>query len=172
MTDSNTNRSTRRRALVLLSGGFVAVLFAGAIAIAAVPSTVAAFGRHAGHGMHNFMQWRMEKMLDGVEATDEQKQKIREIVESRMESLHELHPDREALHDRAIGILTADEIDREALEAFRAEQFEQLATASRLLSESLADVAEVLTSEQRVELAKLAEERHGGRGGRHRRHAW
>lgn len=173
------DRNLHRRAW-WRSGGFVALLFAAAVGLAALPGTVAAFGRHGAHGGHGrhggdgggFPEWRMEKLLDEVEASDEQRDRIREIVETRKQSLGALHLRRGELHERVVELLTAEEIDRDALEALRAEQIERMAKASRVLADSLADVAEVLTPEQRVELARHVEERRAERrerrGLRHR----
>jgi len=168
MTERNPNGGRRR--LYWWSGGFVALLLALSMAIAAVPGSVAAFGRHhGGPGGHGFLEWRLERMLDDVGASDEQRATIQEIFESRREALSDLRPDRRALHERAVELLTADPIDRDALEALRAEHVERMSEASRVLAASLADAAEVLSKEQRVELAGLLEE-HRGRHP-HRRHS-
>jgi Spy/CpxP family protein refolding chaperone len=55
-------------------------------------------------------------------------------------------------------LLLAPEIDRAAMEALRSEQMDQADTISRALVTTLADVADVLTPEQRSELAsRIAE---------------
>lgn len=167
-TNGRKRESAHRRRLYWMSGSFVALLGALVVGGTALPSAVTAFAR--GPAMHDFMQWRMEKMLDRVDATAEQKQQIEEIVGRRMSALHDLHPDRGALHDSVVGVLTADEIDRDALEAIRAEQVERLVAASKLVTESLAEVAAVLDPDQRAELVRIAEEHRGGHHGRHRGH--
>jgi Spy/CpxP family protein refolding chaperone len=52
-----------------------------------------------------------------------------------------------------VQLLLAPEIDRAAMEALRSEQMDQADAISRALVTKLADVANVLTPEQRSEVA-------------------
>jgi Spy/CpxP family protein refolding chaperone len=59
-------------------------------------------------------------------------------------------------------LLTADTIDRGAIEALRAEHLQLAERASRRFAQVLADMAEVLTPEQRKDLAGRMERHRSG----------
>jgi Spy/CpxP family protein refolding chaperone len=100
-------------------------------------------------------------ILYKVEATDDQKSKVQSILDQTLDDLQAFHPDREELHAQVRGLLTAETIDRDAIERLRGEQLERFDVASKRISAAIADVAEVLTPAQRLELAELAESFHG-----------
>ena len=60
-----------------------------------------------------------------------------------------------------MAILTAEKVDRTALEAHRARQAQLLNTASERLVVAVADAADVLTPAQRVKAAAKLEQLHG-----------
>jgi protein CpxP len=95
--------------------------------------------------------------LHRLGATDEQEDRVLDIVDAAIgqaSPLIEKHrTNREALR----GLLTASTIDRSALETLRAEEIAMADTLSRTLAGALADSAEVLTTEQRAELAEHLE---------------
>jgi periplasmic protein CpxP/Spy len=100
-----------------------------------------------------------------IDATEEQKQKLEPIVKQAAKDLLPLRDKARAARKRAVELLTADAVDRAAVEALRAEQIQLAEQASRRLTQALADVAEVLTPAQRRQIAERME-RHG-RGWRH-----
>ena len=97
-----------------------------------------------------------------IDATDVQKQRLEPIVKQAVKDLLPLRDKARAGRQRALELLTADTIDRGAIEALRAEHLQLAETASRRFAQALADMAEVLTSEQRKELAARME-RHRSR---------
>jgi Spy/CpxP family protein refolding chaperone len=138
---------------------------AAAVGLAVLASHAAgAFGRHA----HGFPERRIEHLLDEVEASDAQREQIR----GAMDELHDLwrasRRDRRESREAIAAALTGDEIDREALEALRAAQIESFEAMSQRLLATLVQVAEVLTPEQRREIAAYLEEHREHRG----RHGW
>jgi Spy/CpxP family protein refolding chaperone len=66
------------------------------------------------------------------------------------------------LRERLVAELTGPTIDRDSLEALRSEQLIQIDELSRTLVDALAGISEVLTPEQRLELAELASHRRHG----------
>jgi periplasmic protein CpxP/Spy len=99
-----------------------------------------------------------------IDATDAQKQQLAPIVKS---AARDLLPVRAQIHDarrQAIELLSRENIDRGALEALRGDQFRLLEQASQRLSQALADVADVLTPDQRRQLAERIGRWHGRRG--------
>jgi protein CpxP len=99
-----------------------------------------------------------------VDATEVQKQRLGPIVKA---AARDLLPMRDRMRDarlQAVALLSQPSIDRAALEALRANQLQQAEQASKRLTQALADVADVLTPEQRKQLAERMGRWHGHRG--------
>jgi len=99
-----------------------------------------------------------------IDATDAQKQQIAPIVKG---AAQDLLPLRAKMHDarrQAIELLSQQNIDRAALETLRTEQLKLAEQASQRLTQALADVADVLTPEQRQRLAERINRWHSRRG--------
>jgi len=108
----------------------------------------------------------LERMLKHlyveIDATDGQKQKLAPIVKQAAKDLLPLHEKVHAARKQAIELLTADTIDRGAIEALRAGHLQLAEQASRRLAQALSEAAEVLTPAQRKELATRIENHHRG----------
>jgi Spy/CpxP family protein refolding chaperone len=99
-----------------------------------------------------------------VDATDAQQQQLGPIVKA---AARDLLPMRDRMRDarlQAVALLSQPTIDRPALEALRANQLQLAEQASKRLTQALADVADVLTPEQRKQLAERMGRWHGPRG--------
>jgi len=99
-----------------------------------------------------------------VDATEAQKQALGPIVKSAARDLLPLRDKHRAAHAQVMTLLTQPTVDRAALEALRASELKLAEDASRRLTQALADVADVLTPEQRKALAERLAHRHGPRG--------
>jgi len=97
-----------------------------------------------------------------IDATPEQQAKLAPIVKQAARDLLPLREKWQAGRRRAVEILSAAAIDRQALESLRAEQMQLAETASQRLTQALADAAEALTVEQRRTLAERVERHRGG----------
>ncbi|MBO6719388.1 MAG: Spy/CpxP family protein refolding chaperone [Rhizobiaceae bacterium] len=117
---------------------------------------------HMGMGGHG-----IGRALDAIDATDEQADQIYDIMDTARDSVRPLMREFRDTRDDLTEILSADTIDRQALETLRAERVAAIDTASKTMTEALLNAADVLTPEQRAELVKLFEE-HGRRGMRGR----
>jgi periplasmic protein CpxP/Spy len=145
----------------------VAVLGAGAAALAwAGHHGMGPLGGGHSHGHFGakFARLHVEMVLDRAlrvaEATPEQREKVDAIVEKAFAD-HERHRDQHhALKGQALEILSAEVIDRARLEELRARHMQVAQQGSRQLVTVLADVAEVLTPEQRQKLAAHVKEMH------------
>jgi protein CpxP len=141
---------------------------AGAGAAWAGYSALAGPGRHFGHGGHRLGAKAMrlhaafvvDRALTEVAATDEQRQRIDAIVQRAFQQHDALRAEHAQVHAELAALLTAENVDRARLEALRAQQLQRIEEASRTLTQTVADAAEVLTQEQRVKLAAWAEELH------------
>ena len=110
----------------------------------------------------------LERMLKHfsveIDATDAQRQKLAPIVKG---AARDLLPLRTQLHEarrQAVELLSRDSVDRAALESLRESQLRLADQASRRFTQALADVADVLTPEQRKQLAERIGRWHGRRG--------
>ncbi|GGK34438.1 Spy/CpxP family protein refolding chaperone [Salinarimonas ramus] len=114
--------------------------------------------------MGAFMEWRLERALDEVEATPEQVERIKAIAEDARDEIMPLVQGFRDTREDLAGILGATEIDRAAAETLRAERLAAMETASARGLEALLDAAEVLTPEQRAALIEEMGERRRGHG--------
>jgi periplasmic protein CpxP/Spy len=111
---------------------------------------------------------RLDRMLKHlyveIDATDAQKQQLAPIVKG---AARDLLPVRAKIHDarrQAVELLSRESVDRAALETLRADQLRLAEQASMRFTQALADVADVLTPEQRKQLAERIGRWHGRRG--------
>ena len=89
-----------------------------------------------------------------IEATEEQKRRLEPIVRQAARDLLPLRETFQGGRQRALDLLAAPAVDRGALEGLRSDQLQAAEAASRRLTQAIADVAEVLTPEQRRLLAE------------------
>jgi len=110
---------------------------------------------------------RIERMLKHlyveIDATDAQQQKLAPIVKQAAGDLLPLREKMRAARAQAMALLQADAVDRGAIEKLRSEQIALADGGSKRLAQAIADAAEVLTPEQRRQIAERMEHR------RHRR---
>ncbi len=164
VSNEKPRRSFFRRAAI----GTVIVGIAAGIGL----NAFAHGGGHGGWHRGGFMSMdpaqmdqRLDKMLKHlyveIDATDAQKARLEPIVK---QAVGELMPLRQRMRDarqKAMALLTGDSVDRDAIEALRAEQMQLAEQASKRITQALADAAEVLTPEQKKEIAERMQRRHG-----------
>lgn len=100
-------------------------------------------------------------VLDDVDATAEQKQRVAGIAKDALRDLLPMRDEHRAARTQAIELLTRDAIDRTALEQLRARELALAERASRRVTQALADLAEAITPEQRRKLAERYKRRFG-----------
>ncbi len=115
---------------------------------------------------------RIERMVKHVaieiDATQEQQEKITALATAVAIDLKPVHDRLRASGKELHELLLADTIDRAALERLRAERLADAERISKNLVSALADVAEVLSPEQRQALdERINEFRSRHRGGHH-----
>jgi protein CpxP len=99
-----------------------------------------------------------------IDATDAQKQQLAPIVKGAAGDLLPLRAKMRDARRQAVELLSQQNIDRAALETLRADQLKLAETASKRFTQALADVAEVLTPDQRKQLAEHINRGQGHRG--------
>ena len=139
---------------------------AGAAVLVAVLGsfTLSAWAQPGGHGgngpgMGLFSGRGMERMLDSVNATAEQRTQIKAISER---TLADMKPQREAgkgTREQMLKLFTQPTVDANAVEALRAQQMQQHDQASRRMTQAMVEASRVLTPEQRKQLADRAAQR-------------
>jgi Spy/CpxP family protein refolding chaperone len=102
-------------------------------------------------------------MLADVNATDAQREKIAAIVEATRKEMAPLREKHREARRAVMELLAKPNVDRAAIEAIRAQEIQSADAMSRRFVQSLADVAEVLTPEQRAALAEKMKSRRGHR---------
>jgi Spy/CpxP family protein refolding chaperone len=142
---------------IVVAGAIGLALTAGGLAVAAHNGA----GPFAGHGPGHFREkfgrlhaeFVTERVLRAAEATPEQRQKVQAILDKALADHERFCKEHQTLREEAIEIFTADTIDRSRLEEMRARHLQIAAQGSRQVVAALADVADVLTPEQRQKVA-------------------
>ena len=179
-------RKGNRKVLALVTG--TAIALGGAFGVQALANSktyehmrVAAGFSSSWHdgGHKRFADWsdadieaRIERMVKHVaieiDATQEQQEKITALATSVAKDLKPVHDRLRASGKELHELLLADTIDRAALERLRAERLADAERISKNLVNALADVAEVLSPEQRKVLDERIDQfRSMHRGGHH-----
>jgi Spy/CpxP family protein refolding chaperone len=105
------------------------------------------------------MEWAIDRALWSVDATAEQRKKITAIAERAADDIYALREQHLAGRQQIRQALAAATVDRAKIEALRAEQMKLADTASQRITAALVEAAEVLTPEQRADLARRIERR-------------
>ncbi len=123
-------------------------------------------GGHHGRGGDGMMgdsperMGRMvDRMLDGLNATDAQRSQIRQITQSAAADMKAQHETGRGLRERAMQIFTAPNVDPAAAEALRQQMLAQHDQASKRMMTAMLDISRVLTPEQRAKLAERMKDR-------------
>lgn len=163
-TQDNASQTTGRRRrprwiLMTIAGALVLVM--GGMTWSAV-----AYSGKSWHGdkFERFVEWKIDDMLDEVDATDDQRTQVRAIATAALADMGEFREFKREGREALVDALTQETVDREALEALRQSKLETADRASQRLLAALADAAEVLTPAQRAELAEELASRDWHRG--------
>jgi protein CpxP len=114
------------------------------------------------HGHHGHMamspaamQAHIDKMIAqcAADASEDQKARLAAIANAAVADLRPVHQQFRDDHARAHTLLTAQSIDRAALEQWRAAQMQRIDFMSRRVLAAVEDSAELLTPEQRAQCA-------------------
>ncbi len=164
---SDKKRSRWRRPLLI--GGLAAALGGVALASGCGGRAHAHGWWGGGHGHHAMdpqaagerAEFATDWVLNKVNATDAQRTQVKAIVKSAVNDLMPLRDAHRNARKAVMELLAQPTIDRAKLEELRRVELQRAEAASQRLVQAIADAAEVLTPEQRAELAKLAA-RHRG----------
>lgn len=173
-TPTPTSSSPTRRRRVIAGAVFAAIVVAslgagfGVRALAHGPGGWHRGGLLGGDGDPARMEERLDRMLRHfyveIDASEAQQQLLAPIVKDAMRDLAPLRTQLRDTRRQAVELLTRETVDRGALEALRTSKLQLAEQASARFTRALADVADVLTPEQRRQLAERFGRRHGPRG--------
>lgn len=103
---------------------------------------------------------RVQEALDAVDATPEQREDVRAILDRAIPEMKAFREEGQALREDLRQIFhTSEQIDRAALEEVRVDLVDLFDRATATAFGHLADLSEVFTVEQRQELHQLREQR-------------
>lgn len=119
-----------------------------------MPMAMGAQGGGMGMGM-GFMGGRgLERLLDGVQATDAQRTQIRQIADAARADLGSQREAGRALRERAMKAFTQPTVDAREVETVRQAMLAQHDAGSRRMSQAMLEIAQVLTPTQRTQLGE------------------
>ena len=102
----------------------------------------------------------IERMLDSVNATADQRAQIKQIVQAAAADMQAQRAAARALHEQSRQLFTQPTVDARAAEALRQQMLAQHDQASKRALQTMLDVSRVLTPEQRKLLAdRMAQRR-------------
>lgn len=95
-------------------------------------------------------------VLKRVEATEDQKVRIKAIVQDAIKDLGQVRDQHVQNREAFVSALTQPNVDRASLQQLRKAELQLAESASDRLVNAIADAADVLTPEQRGKLAEMA----------------
>ena len=117
-------------------------------------------GEDGGYGPFMGSPHGLDRMLDGVNASEAQRTQIKQIMQQAMADLKAQHESARALHERSVQIFTAPTVDAAAAESLRQQMLAQHDASSRRMLQAMLDASRVLTPEQRAMLGEQIQQRH------------
>lgn len=103
-----------------------------------------------------------------IDASPEQQDKIIALIKQAAKELQPLRDEMRAAGKQAHGLLLTDKVDRQALEALRADRLAESDRISKTLVNTIADIAEILSPQQRKLLDERIKEFRSHKRGWHR----
>ena len=163
--EQSTPSNARRRFFKLAAASTAAAGLGG------IGLTALADGRRHGRGpidparAEEHFDRMLKHMYVEIDATEAQKQKLDPIAKQAAKDLRPLREQAREARLKSVALLSAEKIDRGAIEKARAESIRAADATSKRFTQALTDIAEVLTPEQRKTLAARMQRRGHRRGG-------
>jgi protein CpxP len=117
-------------------------------------------GGHGGPGMGMMFGGRgLERMLDSVNASAEQRSQIKAIADRARADLQSQREAGRGMRQQFMTLFTQPTVDANAVEALRAQTIAQHDQSSKRMTQAMIDISRVLTPEQRKQLAERMQQR-------------
>jgi Spy/CpxP family protein refolding chaperone len=120
-------------------------------------------------GSPEHMGRMIDHMLDGLNASDAQRNQIKQIAAAAAADLKAQAEAGRGLRQRAMQAFAAPNVDAAAVEQLRQQMLQQHDQMSRRVTQAMLDVARVLTPEQRARLGERMRDRQARREDRMKR---
>jgi protein CpxP len=118
-------------------------------------------GHHGGPGGYGAMMGgpHMDRMLDRINATTEQRAQIKQITAAAQVDMKAQHESGRALREQFMALFAQPTVDARAAEELRQKQMLQRDAASKRMLQMMLDVSQVLSPDQRKQIADSMAER-------------
>lgn len=110
-------------------------------------------------GAPEHMGRMLDRMLDGLSATDAQRAQIKQITQAAATDMKAQREAGRALREKGMQIFTAPTVDAAAAEQLRQQMLAQHDQLSRRALQAMLDASKVLTPEQRAKLGERMKQR-------------
>ena len=150
---------------VLVVAGLVVAL-AGTLTLSAYAQPTHAVGHADGPGLfiggpHGPHMGRMiDRMLDSVNATDQQRSQVKDIMKAAAADLKAQRDANRGLREQMMQAFAQPTVDANTVEALRQKQLAAHDQISKRMTQAMLDVSRVLTPDQRKTLADKMTKRH------------
>lgn len=101
----------------------------------------------------------VDRLLDGLHATEAQRTQILQIAQAASTDLQTQHEAGRSLFERHLQVLTAPVVDAAAAEQLRQQMLAQHDQVTRRMLQAVLQISQVLTPEQRATLAQRVKDR-------------
>lgn len=139
-----------------------AAMLVAAAAVAFQPVQAMPFngpgGHHGGPGM-GMAGPMTDRMLDGVNATAEQRTRIHDIMKAARDDLRKQHDAQQGLRDQMMQAFAQPTVDARAVESLRQQMLAAHDQASKRMTQAMLDASAVLSADQRKQLAERMKQR-------------
>ncbi len=162
--DPNEPKRSGPSGLTFVVGVGLAALIAIGAGAAIAQGIGKGSGGFGGHMGMRFAEHRFERIMDEIDATDEQQDKIWAIVDRTRAEMRPMGREFRGMREEVATLLSAPTIDKAAVEALRVKRIAEVDEASKKAVAAIVEAAEVLTPEQRAKLAAEMKDMHEGRG--------
>lgn len=153
--NSNPAKPKKRRFKFIIAGLVAAVIGVAGVGAVAMHKHHAMW--HDSERFSEFVDHKLDKILDRLDATEQQKAKMKPILQEASKDVRKMAFEMRNSRDAYMVALLGNTVDRQTVETLRAEQVKAMDQASERVAKALTDAAEILTPEQRAKIAKKLE---------------
>lgn len=111
--------------------------------------------------MKQHIDWRVDHMLDEIDATDSQRVKVNELKDDLMADGMKMHQAKREMKDDVLALWKSENPDSAQAHAMVDARIEEMRKFGHEMADAALELHKTLTPEQRKELADKVEERHG-----------